>query len=1111
MEYLIDIPGRLHSVAVEKHIAGTDQIYDDILKTTQDILNLENITDVKVQDGKLQFLNIQGQVLKEISIASEQKQSDWNQTDSTQVDFIKNKPTVYNKQEVDNKLITKQDIIDDIATIRSNAQAGATAYHKPQTGIPATDLASDVQSDLVNIVDIAQVIPEQASPSNQLADKNFVNSSVATNTANYISNNGQPFQSLEHLEAYEGVLTNNDYAFVVGADSVGNTTYSRYKYNASTHQWALEYVLNNSSFTAEQWESISSGITSGLVAKLSAMPTNSELTTILNGKVDTDALNKYVPKTDDDGHGNQSIYSPAGITMFAADEHGIVNSTGTFGAGGWYVSSPQGTFQTSDNTIYRGTLGIDEDSVVWEKTATQQIPAATSSAPGLMSAEDKGKLNDLPTATELVEKLDSKATASDLAEVARSGSYNDLSDKPDLSAFITNSVDNLVNYYLKSETYTKNEVLQLIGAIQQFHYEVYATLPQTGASNVLYLIGPIGTGADKYEEYVYANNNWTKIGDTSIDLSGYVTTEALTTSLADYVTSSALSTTLASYYNKNDVDGLLANTVAESGVYDVTANNNNAKFASLSALLSSENLNTYLPSAKRKGGMNIKFVLSSDNKYVQYRLMADSFSTNEADWQGVDNVPTANSKNLVTSGGVYDALQGEYVVATAAANTGSVATAMVGIYDVNDVLIVEGEGEVTARILYGKTYKVRCSRVYDHLTPAEQTFVASIPSRQVMMQYTYIERDVVTLDQTISDPEQMLSGDIQGDVIKEIRSHSHLYLGTPATQPGDTEGTELLCQLSDEDSRLYYDGTPAALDGSEGDQWLKLPVFWWKVVGVGEAAVDGAHDQYRLMFAFAGEPDPSWNKWQGDRNLVGAKEMKVVNDKGRSVSGGVSTGSFTQAQGNAYAAARNLGCQLVTWEWHWIMCVLFYAWYGNTNSQAVCGVGSSNHNRTLGVTDKLGMTDTTPAQATSLTSARLWGLEAWWNCKMEWMGNVVMEDYVLRITDQDTKQTRQVSGFIQCGGSGGWNSRMRIDANGDIVVLAKAGTETTFYCDWVNSNSGSRRVYRGSYIALANGGVSCVYANNDASSSSPVVGSRLAFNGIITEAESVTAYKAALA
>ena len=137
----------------------------------------------------------------------------------------------------------------------------------------------------------------------------------------------------------------------------------------------------------------------------------------------------------------------------------------------------------------------------------------------------------------------------------------------------------------------------------------------------------------------------------------------------------------------------------------------------------------------------------------------------------------------------------------------------------------------------------------------------------------------------------------------------------------------------------------------------------------------------------------------------------------------------------------------------------------------MCGIGSKNSQRTLGVTDKLGMTDTTPAQATSLTSARFWGLEAWWNCKSEWMGNVVLEDYVLRIKDQDTKQIRQVSGFVQCGGQGGWTSRMRIDANGDFVPLTKTGTNTTFYCDAVNSNPGSRALGRSNHSASTGGGV----------------------------------------
>lgn len=87
--------------------------------------------------------------------------------------------------------------------------------------------------------------------------------------------------------------------------------------------------------------------------------------------------------------------------------------------------------------------------------------------------------------------------------------------------YVTNLVDNLANYYLNTETYTKDEVNALIASINQFHFEIYPTLPAVGESNVLYLIGPI-SGTDVYEEYVYTNNQWTRIGSTSIDLSGYV-------------------------------------------------------------------------------------------------------------------------------------------------------------------------------------------------------------------------------------------------------------------------------------------------------------------------------------------------------------------------------------------------------------------------------------------------------------------------------------------------------------------------------------------------------------------------------------------------------------
>lgn len=108
-------------------------------------------------------------------------------------------------------------------------------------------------------------IPSAASSSNQLADKDFVNSSISTNTADFKGT----YNSLQELEA---VTANaNDYGFVVATDAAGNTVYNRYKYVTGTG-WVFEYALNNSSFTSDQWAAINSGITALLVAKLSGLP-----------------------------------------------------------------------------------------------------------------------------------------------------------------------------------------------------------------------------------------------------------------------------------------------------------------------------------------------------------------------------------------------------------------------------------------------------------------------------------------------------------------------------------------------------------------------------------------------------------------------------------------------------------------------------------------------------------------------------------------------------------------------------------------------------------------------------------------------------------------------
>lgn len=147
----------------------------------------------------------------------------------------------------------------------------AVEQETPQNNTPSQTAqgqdvyAVELNSTLHNLVDrdlnqevddIEALIPNQASSENQLADKNFVNSSIATNTANFLGT----YTSLADIEAIQNP-TNNDYAFLETTDSAGNTLYDRYKYNAEDDEWLFEYELNNSGFTAEQWATINSGLT----------------------------------------------------------------------------------------------------------------------------------------------------------------------------------------------------------------------------------------------------------------------------------------------------------------------------------------------------------------------------------------------------------------------------------------------------------------------------------------------------------------------------------------------------------------------------------------------------------------------------------------------------------------------------------------------------------------------------------------------------------------------------------------------------------------------------------------------------------------------------------
>lgn len=143
--------------------------------------------------------------------------------------------------------------------------------------------------------------------------------------------------------------------------------------------------------------------------------------------------------------------------------------------------------------------------------------------------------------------------------------------------YVTKSVNDLANYYLKSETYTKAEVDDIVAAIKQFEYVTAASLPTASADTMykIYLVPATESGVSQNAkaEYITIRSgnegsytySWEKIGDTDIDLSGYVTTQALNTALADYTTTADLTTLLAGKQDKIDSSHKLSADLVEDG------------------------------------------------------------------------------------------------------------------------------------------------------------------------------------------------------------------------------------------------------------------------------------------------------------------------------------------------------------------------------------------------------------------------------------------------------------------------------------------------------------------------------------------------------------------
>lgn len=229
------------------------------------------------------------------------------------------------------------------------------------------------------------------------------------------------------------------------------------------------------------------------------------------------------------------IEEPTEETIPVEEENVIVNTGGTQNYNDLY-NKPQINDTELEGNLSLSDLGIDQNFVKDNNYVHTDNNYTTA---------DKTKLASL----ENYDDTEIKADISDLET-----NKADKSEIPDVSHFITNTVNDLVNYYTKTQTYTKTEVNDLISAISTMDVRVVQVLPTEDISTTTIYLVPKQTPAtqDVYDEYIYVSNAWEHIGSTDIDLSDYITTSDLNTALSNYTTTSQLTTLLNAKQNTID-------------------------------------------------------------------------------------------------------------------------------------------------------------------------------------------------------------------------------------------------------------------------------------------------------------------------------------------------------------------------------------------------------------------------------------------------------------------------------------------------------------------------------------------------------------------------------
>ena len=186
----------------------------------------------------------------------------------------------------------------------------------------------------------------------------------------------------------------------------------------------------------------------------------------------------------------------------------------------------------------------DIDAKLNEKANNTVVSGSSN---GLMSSADKTKLDGI------AEGANKTTVDSSLSGESENPVQNKIINTAlEGKANISHNHDDL--YYTETEIDGKLDSIQgALDSLVGFEAQIVEELPPTGEDGIMYLVlsEDGGVEQDIYNEYIWVNGKFEKIGNTAVevDLSGYATKEYVGTQLSGYVTTTKLEGDLATKAN----------------------------------------------------------------------------------------------------------------------------------------------------------------------------------------------------------------------------------------------------------------------------------------------------------------------------------------------------------------------------------------------------------------------------------------------------------------------------------------------------------------------------------------------------------------------------------